>query len=45
LYVPYGATVTIYVPGTLEAGEHTVTILINVPELGRISFPVTDTIA
>ena len=45
LYVPYGATVTIFVPGTLSAGEHTVTILVNVPELGRVSFPVTDTIA
>lgn len=45
LYVPYGATLTIYVPGTLEPGEHTLNMQINVPELGRISFPVGDTIA
>ena len=45
LYVPYGSTMTIFVPGKLEAGEHTVTMQINVPELGRISFPVTDTVS
>ena len=45
LYVPYGSTMTIFVPGQLEAGEHTVTMQINVPELGRISFPVTDTVS
>jgi hypothetical protein len=45
LYVPYGSTLTIYVPGELEAGEHTVTMQINVPELGRISFPITDTVS
>jgi hypothetical protein len=44
LYVPYGATMAFYCPGTLEAGEHTITLHINVPELGRISIPVTDTI-
>jgi hydroxymethylglutaryl-CoA reductase (NADPH) len=45
LYVPYGATLTIFVPGELEAGEHTINMQINVPELGRISLPVTDTVA
>ena len=45
LYVPYGATLTIFVPGALEAGEHTVTMQVNVPELGRISLPVTDTVS
>jgi len=45
LYVPYGATLNIYVPGPLEPGEHTLNMQINVPELGRISLPVTDTIA
>lgn len=45
LYVPYGATLTIFVPGTLEAGEHTVNIQINVPELGRVSLPVTGTVS
>ncbi len=45
LYVGYGAVMTIYVPGKLEAGEHTVTMQVNVPELGRVSMPVTDTVA
>lgn len=44
LYVSYGAVLTIFVPGQLAAGEHTVTLQVNVPELGRISLPVTDTI-
>jgi hypothetical protein len=45
LYVPYGATLTIFVPGELDAGEHTINMQVNVPELGRISFPIVDTIA
>jgi hypothetical protein len=45
LYVSYGATLTITVPGELSAGEHTINLLINVPELGRISLPITDTVA
>jgi hypothetical protein len=45
LYVPYGATMVIFVPGELEAGEHTITMQVNVPELGRISLPVTDTVS
>jgi len=45
LYVSYGATLTIYVPGALEAGEHTINLQFNVPELGRLSMPITDTIA
>jgi len=45
LYVPYGATLTVYIPGKLEAGEHTINLQINVPELGRISMPITDTIS
>jgi hypothetical protein len=44
LYVSYGSTLTVYVPGTLEEGEHTINMQVNVPELGRISLPVTDTI-
>jgi len=44
LYVSYGAVVTIFVPGKLEPGEHTVTMLINVAELGRVSLPITDTV-
>ena len=45
LYVSYGATMTIFVPGALSEGEHTLNLQINVPELGRISLPVTDTVA
>ena len=45
LYVPYGATLKIAVPGTLAAGEHTLTMQINVPELGRISIPITDALS
>jgi hypothetical protein len=45
LYVGYGAVMTIYVPGTLEPGEHIIVMQVNVPELGSLSFPVTDTVA
>jgi hypothetical protein len=45
LYVPYGATMAFFVPGALEPGEHTITLHVNVPELGRISIPITDAIA
>jgi len=44
VYVPYGATMTIYVPGTLEAGERMINTQFNVPELGRVSMPITDTV-
>jgi hypothetical protein len=45
LYVPYGATLTIFIPGELDPGEHTINMQVNVPELGRLSFPITDVIA
>ena len=45
VYVGYGATMTIYVPGTLEPGEHTVKMQVSVPELGMLTLPVTDTVA
>ena len=45
LYVPYGATMLIFVPGALEAGEHNISVHVNVPELGRITIPFTGTIA
>jgi hydroxymethylglutaryl-CoA reductase (NADPH) len=45
LYVGYGSTLTLYVPGELEPGEHTVTMKINVPELGQLSMPITDTVS
>ncbi len=44
LYVGYGTTLTIYIPGTLPAGEHTINTQFNVPELGRVSMPITDTV-
>jgi hypothetical protein len=45
LYIGYGATVTVFVPRALSTGEHTINLQINVPELGRISLPITDTVA
>ena len=45
LYVSYGATMTVFVPGALPEGEHTINVQFNVPELGRISLPFTDTVA
>ena len=45
VYVSYGATMTVFVSGTLPSGEHTINAQFNVPELGRISMPITDTIA
>jgi hypothetical protein len=45
LYVSYGATLTVFVPGALSAGEHTLNLQVNVPELGRISLPITDTVS
>ncbi len=45
LYVAYGSVMTIGVPGALTPGEHTITMAVNVPELGRISMPITDTVA
>jgi len=45
LYIPYGATLTIHVPGKLDPGEHTINMQVNVPELGQLSLPLTDTIA
>jgi hypothetical protein len=44
VYVGYGATMTVFVPGTLAAGEHTINAQFNVPELGRVSMPITDTV-
>ncbi len=44
LYVPYGATLKIAAPGTLEPGEHTVKLTVNAPEIGQLTLPITDTI-
>jgi hypothetical protein len=45
LYVSYGSVMTIYVPGALAPGEHTIAMQLNVPELGTLSFPITDRVA
>lgn len=45
LYVNYGAVMTIYIPGALEPGEHTVKMTVKAPELGQLTLPVTDTVA
>ncbi len=45
LYVGYGAVLKVYVPGPLAPGEHTISMQVNVPELGRMSMPITDTVA
>jgi hypothetical protein len=44
LYIPYGAVLKVYVPGELSPGEHTIRMTINVPELGQLTLPITDTI-
>ncbi|MBN1247661.1 MAG: hypothetical protein JXC32_08390 [Anaerolineae bacterium] len=44
LYVSYGAILKIRVPGQLEAGEHTIQLTVNAPELGQLTLPVTATI-
>jgi hypothetical protein len=44
LYVYYGATISFFVPGELQPGEHTILLQVNAPELGQISLPVKDTI-
>ena len=44
LYIPYGSVLKLYVPGQLAPGEHTVKMTINVPELGQLTLPITDTI-
>jgi hypothetical protein len=44
LYVSYGAVMKIYVPGQLTPGDHTIKLVINAPEVGQLTLPVTDTI-
>jgi hypothetical protein len=44
LYIYYGATITLYVPGKLSSGEHKIMLQVDAPELGHITLPVTDTI-
>jgi galactokinase len=45
LYVSYGATMKIYVPGSLDAGEHTIAVTVKAPEIGQITLPITDMIS
>lgn len=45
LYVGYGATLKLSVPGALEPGEHAIKMTVKVPELGQVTFPVTDVIS
>jgi len=44
LYVNYGPTLTLYVQGPLESGEHTITAQFDMLEAGRIFVPITDTV-
>ena len=44
LYVSYGSTLTVFVPGKLDPGEHTITLQLKVPELGRLTMPITDVV-
>lgn len=45
LYVPYGATLKLQVPGQLEPGQHTIKLTINTPELGPLTISITDTVS
>ncbi len=45
LYVSYGAVMKIYVPGQLEPGENTIKLIVNAPEVGQLTLPVTDTVS
>lgn len=44
LYVPYGTTLKIGVPGNLEVGEHTIKVVVNAPEIGQLTLPITDSV-
>ena len=43
-YVGYGTTVTVYIPGNLEPGEHTINVRVNTVEAGALSIPITATL-
>ena len=45
LYVSYGDTATVYVPGPLEPGEHTIDLRVNTAEIGALTFSFTDTLS
>ena len=41
LYVGYGNTLKVHVPGELAPGEHTIKLTINAPEIGQLTLPIT----
>jgi hypothetical protein len=43
LFIPYGATLTVYVPGRLAPGDHKVTLAFDSP-YGEVRIPFTDTV-
>ena len=43
LFIPYGATLTVYVPGPLAPGDHKITIAFDSP-YGEVRIPFTDTV-
>ncbi len=45
LYVHYGAVLTVYVPGALDPGQHTISMSVNIPSMGSFSMPFTDMLA
>jgi len=45
LYVYYGATLTIYVPGVLAPGEHALGLTVSAQELGQLTVTFTDALA
>jgi hypothetical protein len=40
-----GTSATVYVPGPLHAGQHTIEVTVNTQEIGTVTFPVTDTLS
>jgi hypothetical protein len=44
LYLPYGTVLTLFVPGELSDGEHTIQLTVSAQELGQVTLPVSDTV-
>ena len=42
LYLTYGDTATVTIPGALEPGEHTIDLRVNTAEIGGLTFSFTD---
>jgi hypothetical protein len=45
LYVYYGATLTLFAPGMLEPGEHSVSLTVSAQELGQLTITFKDTLS